>query len=176
MNHKITLAVGKHQPCSAAYLAQVLQMSKREINQYLYHHPEQFNHSDNLPPMWSLVSEEQKKTPEIMVFVDLGNQHDVVPYLMRMNNSIPWIAVADAGYDVKNPHDNIIQGIRQLRDAADVRLIYEMILATQQNKALREIHICSRDKIFENVSSLPCFKNITVKIHDGWDSLKLDIA
>lgn len=165
-------------PDSARRIANILKVSKQQINRLLYSEHQTFHRLEGTPPQWHVrqpceEEEEKKEEKTVYVLVDLGHVHDVLPAIQAYKTEVDIRGYADVHYKCPTFSGvTIYRAATSHKNAADLLLLRDFILLQETSPSLITIHVCSRDKIFEALAELIHEPHVFVRHTEGWESLK----
>eukprot|EP00039_Didymoeca_costata_P021200 m.343747 g.343747 ORF g.343747 m.343747 type:complete len:217 (+) comp23241_c0_seq1:311-961(+) len=176
--------LGAPKGLSALDLARALNVDKKEINRYLYgmERKNLVSKTNGTPPIWSAINRSQvsrdttnapkpagkrpkqqgskrpkQRTKEFLVYVDLGNVHDILQPLEQYADQVEVLGFADNafnGYGV-NPKSlfHVHQSSTGHKNEADTTLIWKLAQRCSIEGPLLVV-ICTRDNGFRNLKEL----------------------
>ena len=155
-------------------------LSRRETNVILYSMQKKglVKRSIKNPPKWSCVTSGPPKTnscqkaeDKIYVLVDLGNVHDI-PFIDIDSgySHVELTGYSDYSYGGPKP-EKTKRAKTQSRNAADVMLLHDLYELWYKSPKSTFV-VCSKDSIFDYISTFSSSKGINTAVVGSWADLK----
>jgi hypothetical protein len=179
------LETNKGKDFPAKVISKTLKIEKGTVNSILYGKLTKtgnVTHDNQTPPLWKFLEEEPEKEPEEdpdtededdpepinMIFVDLGNIHDILQKLENYagNDDCEVYAFADPGFNgyginpaPKNAEIHVYKTNDEHKNAADIEMVWkaaEIVMSRDENEIRRGIRfiIFTKDKGFCSLKAI----------------------